>query len=355
MLNNKKSPIRKLAKHLSVLSLALLLITANSVYAQTNETQRDAVVKEYVPPPQEPVNKESKKDKVYTVVDKQPEFPGGTTGLKNWLGTNIQYPLNLHGKKIKGSVIVNFIVEKDGTVSNVKVDRGIDLLLMKEATRVVSLMPKWKPGELNNEAVRVKYTLPVDFLFSKEDYYIECLNHNPEKEEDKGKTLKLQHEKATNILNERGSVINQLVIIDSVKMEKGFDVNKLNRDDIASSRIYKGEDEIDFITSIDKKAEFPGGFEAFINYLNDNVRYPNGALKDAIEGNVFTSFDVNKDGSISDIAIVRSLHPLLDEEAIRVLIDMPNWNPAIKDGKPIKMKVIWPVDFSLNYLDRYKY
>jgi len=174
---------------------------------------------------------------------------------------------------------------------------------------------------------------------------------------------------------------NPLVVIDSVKMEKGFDVNKLKRDDIASFRIYKGEDAvsrygseakygvvvirtkkasknedgIDFITSIDKKAEFPGGFEALINYLNDNVLYPNGALKDAIEGKVIASFDVNKDGSISDIAIVRSLHPLLDEEAIRVLIDMPNWNPAIKDGKPIKMKVIWPVNFSLNYLDRYKY
>lgn len=176
MMNNKKLRLRKLTKYLSVLLLAMLFITANSVYAQTNEAQQET-------PPQEPVKKEGKRDKVFMEVDKQPEFPGGTTGLKKWLRANIKHPLNLHGKKIQGSVIVNFIVEKDGAVSNVMVDRGMDLLLMKEATRVVSLMPKWKPGELNNKAVRVRYSLPIDFLFSKEDYYIECLSQNPEKEE----------------------------------------------------------------------------------------------------------------------------------------------------------------------------
>ena len=88
-----KSPMRKLAKYLSVLPLALLLITANSMYAQTNETQQET-------PPQEPVKKEGKRDKVFMEVDKQPEFPGGTTGLKKWLRANIKHPVNLHGKKM---------------------------------------------------------------------------------------------------------------------------------------------------------------------------------------------------------------------------------------------------------------
>ena len=112
------------------------------------------------------------------------------------------------------------------------------------------------------------------------------------------------------------------------------------------------DDGIELITSVEKQPEFPGGIEALIKYLNDNVRYPDEALKDAIEGKVIVRFDVNKDGSISDITIVRSLQPLLDAEAVRVINAMPKWNPGTQRGKPIKVGFTLPVNFSLNYLDR---
>ena len=85
---------------------------------------------------------------------------------------------------------------------------------------------------------------------------------------------------------------------------------------------------------------------------DDNVRYPDEALKDAIEGKVIVRFDVNKNGSISNITIVRSLQTLLDAEAVRVINTMPKWNPGTQRGKPIKVGFTLPVNFSLNYLDR---
>lgn len=112
------------------------------------------------------------------------------------------------------------------------------------------------------------------------------------------------------------------------------------------------DDGIELITAVEKSPEFPGGFEALIKYLDDNVRYPDEALEDAIEGKVIVRFDVNKDGSISNITIVRSLQTLLDAEAVRVINTMPKWKPGTQRGKPIKVGFTLPVNFSLNYLDR---
>lgn len=112
------------------------------------------------------------------------------------------------------------------------------------------------------------------------------------------------------------------------------------------------DDGIELITAVEEQPEFPGGFEALIKYLADNVRYPDEALKDAIEGKVIVRFDINKDGSISNIIVVRSLQPLLDAEAVRVISAMPKWNAATQRGKPIRVGFTLPVNFSLNYLDR---
>ncbi len=112
------------------------------------------------------------------------------------------------------------------------------------------------------------------------------------------------------------------------------------------------DDGIELITVVEEQPEFPGGFETLIKYLADNVRYPDEALKDAIEGKVIVRFDINKDGSISNIIIVRSLQPLLDAEAVRVISSMPHWKPATQRGKPIRVVFTLPVNFSLSYLDR---
>ena len=102
-------------------------------------------------------------EKLFDVVEEMPSFPGGDRKLMEYLSENIRYPEELADACIQGRVIVSFIVEKDGSISNVKVAKSLDPLLDKEAVRVVSGMPKWIPGRQNGVAVRVRYIIPVTF------------------------------------------------------------------------------------------------------------------------------------------------------------------------------------------------
>ena len=92
---------------------------------------------------------------------------------------------------------------------------------------------------------------------------------------------------------------------------------------------------------------FPGGVLALIKFLSENVKYPEQAKKDSIQGRVACKFVVGEDGSISDITVAKSVHPLLDAEAVRVLSLMPKWIPGEQNGKPIKVKYTLPVTFRL--------
>lgn len=102
-------------------------------------------------------------DIIVDVAEIMPEFPGGMAALMKYLGTNIKYPTISQEMGSMGRVIVQFVVDKDGTITNPTVARGVDAYLDKEAIRVVSSMPKWKPGVQNGKKVRVKYTVPVVF------------------------------------------------------------------------------------------------------------------------------------------------------------------------------------------------
>ena len=96
-----------------------------------------------------------------------------------------------------------------------------------------------------------------------------------------------------------------------------------------------------------KPAQFPGGNEAMMQYMKDNIKYPEDALKQRIAGRILLSFCVEKDGSISDIAIVKSLHSSLEAEAVRVVKAMPKWEPALVGDIPERMKLTLPVNFDL--------
>lgn len=111
----------------------------------------------------EPVKPKEEENKVFDVVEQMPSFPGGTAALMAYLQKSIKYPPVAEENGIQGRVICTFVVERDGGVTDVKIARGVDPSLDKEATRVVSSMPKWIPGKQNGQAVRVKYTLPVTF------------------------------------------------------------------------------------------------------------------------------------------------------------------------------------------------
>jgi len=102
--------------------------------------------------------------KVYEIVDQMPEYPGGLTALMNYLRVNIRYPATAQKAGIEGRVIVSFIVEPNGSVSNVEIVRSVDTDLDQEALRVVRQMPKWKAGKQDGNTVRVKFHLPIKFM-----------------------------------------------------------------------------------------------------------------------------------------------------------------------------------------------
>ena len=107
----------------------------------------------------EPPKHEEEQNKIFEVVEQQPQFPGGS--VNGWLADHIKYPVVAAENGISGRVVVQFVVERDGSVSQVRVVRGVDPSLDKEAQRVISSMPKWIPGKQNGQAVRSRFTVPV--------------------------------------------------------------------------------------------------------------------------------------------------------------------------------------------------
>ena len=102
-------------------------------------------------------------EKVFDVVEQMPSFPGGPQALMQWLSENFRYPVVAQENGVQGRVVVSFVVERDGSITDVKVVRSVDPSLDKEAARVVKSMPRWIPGKQNGQAVRVKYNVPVAF------------------------------------------------------------------------------------------------------------------------------------------------------------------------------------------------
>ena len=105
----------------------------------------------------------NKNQQVFDVVEKMPEYPGGSAALFEYLNGNIKYPADAKKKKIEGRVLVTFVVNTDGSITDIEVVRKAFPSLDAEAVRVISGMPKWIPGEQKGQKVRVKYTVPLNF------------------------------------------------------------------------------------------------------------------------------------------------------------------------------------------------
>ena len=128
---------------------------------RTIEAVRSEIAVAAPPPP--PAPKPEVSTKVFDVVEEMPSFPGGNGALMSYLNGNTKYPVVAQENGVQGKVIISFVVERDGSISDVKVARSVDPSLDREAQRVVKSMPKWTPGKQNGQTVRVKYTVPVVF------------------------------------------------------------------------------------------------------------------------------------------------------------------------------------------------
>lgn len=130
-----------------VLLILALLFTYVMVNAQSNTGSKE----------------KTSNEKIYDVVEMPPSFPGGQAALLAWIASHVNYPQKAMESRIEGRIIVGFVIECDGSVSQAKIIRSVDPLLDDEAIRVVMGMPKWTPGRQNGKNVRVKYNVPVNF------------------------------------------------------------------------------------------------------------------------------------------------------------------------------------------------
>ncbi|MDD3969274.1 MAG: M56 family metallopeptidase [Proteiniphilum sp.] len=300
MMNQSKSPLYKLGRYLLILPLALLFVTANSLYAAEREpadeesgaltpvveelTQErspvSAVVEEGSPEPEQAVVQEQslnnpppekQKEEIFEVVENPPEFPGGNAAMMKFLSDSIRYPVAAQKKGIQGRVICHFVVNKDGRIGDLQVARGVDPALDAEALRVLGLMPDWKPGKQRGQPVNVRYTVPIVFN----------LNNTPPTDAQK----QAFQEKMKNM----------------------------------------------------EPAIFPGGEEAYMRFLADNIKYPVIAQENGIQGLVEALYNIDTKGKVTFVRIVKGVDPSLDKEVIRVIGLMPDWTPAKLNGEATGM------------------
>ncbi len=239
--------------------------------------------------------------------------------IVDFLINNLNYPITKlkSDTLVETPVVVIFNVEDDGSISNVRVKEPVHPDFDKEAIRVVQKMENWKPAMSNGRLVRSKFHVTI-LLHSMPEPSIPQYANMPvlgfmDRGEDKDST--------------------------SCKKEM---VSKSESDDDDDDMIMVG------MIADEHRAEFPGGDRVLLDFLKSNLVYPKAAQDSSIQGRVIVRFTIEKDGSITDVEVARSVYPALDEEAVRVVSMMPKWKPATKKGEPIRCKYILPIFFRLS-------
>jgi TonB family protein len=244
---------------------------------------------------------QSKRDtnKVLDIVDEQAEFEGGMDALSQFLQKNLKYPEAAKRASQSGKVFVQFIVNTDGTISDVNVLKSAGFGMDEEAERVIKLA-KWIPGKHHGQVVKSRFTIPIMFATGKE------------------------------------------------KTSSDFFVKPEGiRAILPSSKEYYESSPI--FTAVEHQAEFPGGMSAFAKYLQDNLKYPESAQRANIQGKVYVQFIVNADGSARDFEVLKSTeNESLDNEALRVLKSIPKWVAGKQSGKNVRSRFTIPINFQLS-------
>ncbi len=168
IINTFQTPPPPPPSHTPMQQITMLTIVKNDAEDASSidiraDVDQKTVIPEYVPIERPQEEEAVQEQEIFLVVEEQPSFPGGDAARMKYFAENIHYPVEAREAGIQGTVYVGFVVEPDGSVSNVKVLRGIGGGCDEEALRVVSQMPKWNPGKQRNQPVRVQFTLPVRF------------------------------------------------------------------------------------------------------------------------------------------------------------------------------------------------
>ena len=282
-------------------------------------------------------------DDLLKVVGTQASFPDGDDTFYQWLEQHVVYPAECMEAGTQGRVIVSFIVERDGTLSNIKALQSPDERLSQEAVRVVQAMPKWNPGK--NEIVhmpkwadsakcadgfiRTRIDLPISFRLPA----------------DAGETIAKCDEDTFNMHR-------YWVDVDSDYVGHMFPDFMVYGNPKAATLQLPADQSGRIYDIVETNASFPGGDEACARWLAQNIQYPAICRNNGIQGRVILSFVVELDGSLSNAKVVRSGDENLSNEALRVITLMPKWNPATSDGKRVRSRYNLPILFRLSAGDR---
>jgi TonB family protein len=223
---------------------------------------------------------------VFTAVENTPTFPGGQKAFEKFLAQTIKYPAEAVKNKVQGRSIITFIIEKDGSLTDLKVVRALGNGTDEEAIRALQASPKWKPGKQNGHTVRVQYTVPVSFVLDKN--------------------------------NKSAAVIS--------------------KEQLGDKSVF---------TAVEQVPAFPGGEAGFSKFTSATIKYPKAAREANVQGRVVASFIVEKDGSLTDIKVIRGIGYGADEETVRMLRTSPNWKPGMQNGKPVRVAYSVPINFAL--------
>lgn len=236
-------------------------------------------------------------DPPFIVAETMPLFEGGDLGkFRQWLQTQVRYPAEALKKQIEGRVVCSFVVERDGSVSNIMALQSPDRLLTDEVRRVLANSPRWTPGMQKGKTVRVKYIVPVDFRL-------------PEK-----------NEAAT------GAGTPAAAKTDSPAAEEDAPVTLAETMPLFHS----------------------GDLTTFRQWLQTQIRYPAEALRKRIEGRIICSFDIERDGSVSNVQVLKTADISLYREVKRALEYPPRWIPGQNKGEVgLTKRKILVVDFSI--------
>ena len=238
---------------------------------------------------------ETEDDQPFLIAETMPLFPmqeGGNPGygdlntFRAWVQKNIKYPAEAFRNGEQGRVVLSFVVEKDGSVSNIQILQTPGKAFSEETRRVVAASPKWKPGEQRGEKVRVRYTLPVDFRI----------------------TATAQDTKTS---ENKGSGEEPFLVVDPPPQFNGGDIGEFRR------------------------------------WVQMNVKYPAEALGKNIYGKVLVTFVIEKDGSVGNAEIFKSPDKSLADEVLRVIGKSPKWTPGKQRGEAVRVKFGMPVDFAV--------
>jgi TonB family protein len=257
------------------------------------------------------VKKPSADDEIFTIVEQNPEFPDGQAALFKWLSQNIKYPAIARANEIEGTIYVGFIVNKNGSISNAEVKRGVaGSGLNEEALRVINAMPRWKPGKNQGKPVRVAYTLPIMFKLTD-------------------------------------AVVEPPINVEVVDMTTASRTVELAPPPPMPENVPEKPVGEPIFTIVEESPEFPDGQAAQFKWLAQNLKYPAIARENQIEGTVYVGFVVNKDGSLEDLVVKRGIGGGCNEEAIRLIGAMPLWKPGKQQGQVVRVAYTLPIKFKL--------